>query len=85
MRFALAFCLLIALCTCADAAARARQGKSRHVIVRPSQAVMPGYASPAYVSPNGVRVFRDDSAPGGFRTDHDPPVSYDDPSKYGGP
>jgi hypothetical protein len=39
---------------------------------------------PVYVAPNGVRIYRDDSAPGGFRTDHDPPVSYNDPSKYGG-
>ena len=79
MRSGLAFCLLIALCASGNAATRAHHAKSRHVIVRPSQAVMP-----AYVTPRGARVYRDDSAPGGFRTDHDPPVSYDDPSKYGG-
>ena len=79
MRFGLALCLLIALCASGNAATRAHHAKSRHVIVRPSQAFMP-----AYVTPGGARVYRDDSAPGGFRTDHDPPVSYDDPSKYGG-
>lgn len=80
MRFSLALFLLIALCVSASAATKARHAKSRYIVVRPSQVV-----APAYVSPNGTRVFRDDSAPGGFRTDRDPPVSYDDPSKYGGP
>ena len=80
MRSGLAFILLIALCASANAATRAHHAKSRYAIVRPSQAVVPGY-----VTPNGVRIYRDDSAPGGFRTDHDPPVSYDDPSKFGGP
>ena len=89
MRSGLALFLLIALCASASAATRARHANSRYVIVRPNQAVLPGYGnpaygSPAYVTPNGARVFRDDSAPGGFRTDGDPPVSYDDPSKYGG-
>jgi hypothetical protein len=79
MRFTLALFLLIALCISGNAAARTHHAKSRHVIVRPSQAVMP-----AYVTPRGVRVYRDDSAPGGFRTDHDEPVAYDDPSKFGG-
>ena len=45
----------------------------------PSQAVIPSYATPG-----GVRIYRDDSVPGGFRTDHDDPPSYDDPSKFGG-
>lgn len=80
MRYALAFCLLIALCAPGDAATRAHHAKSRYVIVRPNQAAV----DPAYVTPNGVRVYRDDSVPGGFRTDYDPPVSYNDPSKYGG-
>lgn len=80
MRLSLALFLLVALCVSGNAATRAHQAKSRHVIVRPSQAV-----TPAYVSPNGVRVYRDETVPGGFRTDHDPPVSYDDPSKFSGP
>jgi uncharacterized protein YdhG (YjbR/CyaY superfamily) len=79
MRSGLALFLLIALCTSGNAAARAHHAKSRHVIVRPGQA-----AVPAYVTSGGVRVYRDDSAPGGFRTDHDAPVAYDDPSKFGG-
>lgn len=79
MRSGLALFLLITLCASANAAARTHHAKSRHVIVRSSQAVMP-----VFVTPHGVRVYRDDSAPGGFRTDHDDPVSYNDPSKYGG-
>ncbi len=79
MRYIFALGILIALCNSGNAAARTHQAKSRHVIVRSSQAAMP-----VYVTPRGVRVYRDDSVPGGFRTDHDPPVSYDDSSKYGG-
>ncbi len=79
MRSGLALFLLIILCASASAATRAHHARSRHVIVRPSEATMP-----VYVAPNGARIYRDDSAPGGFRTDHDPPVSYNDPSKYGG-
>jgi hypothetical protein len=78
MRSLLALCLLIALCASANAAARAQYAKSRHVIVRPNQAVIPSYATPG-----GVRIYRDDSVPGG-RTDHDDPPAYDDPSKSGG-
>jgi hypothetical protein len=73
MRSVLALCL-IALCASANAHARSRQ-----VIVRPSHAVIP-----SYVTPGGVRIYRDDSAPGGLRTDHDAPPAYDDPSKFGG-
>jgi hypothetical protein len=80
MRSALALCLLIALCASANAAARARHAKSRRIIVRPSQAVIP-----SYVTPGGVRIYRDRSVPGGLRTDHDDPPAYDDPSKWGGP
>ena len=80
MRSGLALFLLIALCSSGIAATRTHHAKSRHVIIRPSQAAMP-----AYVTSSGARIYRDDSAPGGFRTDRDPPVSYDDPSKYGGP
>jgi hypothetical protein len=79
MRAGLALCLLIALCASADAAARARHAKSRHVIVRPGRVVIPSYATPG-----GRRIYRDDTAPGGLRTDHDDPPAYDDPSKFGG-
>ena len=79
MRSGLALCFLIALCASGNAATWAHHATLRHVIVRPSQAVMP-----ADVTPDGVRIYRDDSAPGGFRTDHDEPVAYDDPSKFGG-
>ncbi len=44
----------------------------------------PGIRSQAYVTPGGVRIYRDDSVPGGLRTDHDDPPSYNDPSKFGG-
>ena len=77
MRSGLALCLLIALC--ANAAARGHHARSRHGIVRPSQAVIPSYAAPG-----GVRIYRDDSVPGGLRTDHDDPPAYGDPSKFGG-
>jgi hypothetical protein len=74
MRSVLALCLLIALCASANAAARGHHAKSRHVIVRPSQAVIPRWCA----------VYRDDSVPGGLRSDHDDPPAYDDPSKFGG-
>jgi hypothetical protein len=79
MRSASALCLLIALCASANAAAGGHHAKSRHVIVRPSQVEIP-----SYVTPSGVRIYRDDSVPGGLRTDHDDPPSYNDPSKFGG-
>lgn len=79
MRSILAVCLLIVPCVSANAAPRGHHAKSRYVIVRPSQAVVP-----SYVAPSGTRIYRDDSVPGGFRTDHDPVPSYNDPSKYGG-
>jgi hypothetical protein len=79
MRSGLALCLLIALCASANTAARGYHAKSRHVIVRPSQAVIPSLATPG-----GVRIYRDDSVPGGLRTDRDDPPAYDDPSKFGG-
>jgi hypothetical protein len=40
--------------------------------------------NPGYVTPRGARVYRDDSVPGGWRTDHDDPPAYDDPSKFSG-
>ena len=79
MRSFLAVCLLIGLCAAANAAAGAHHAKSRDVIVRPNRAVIPSYAAPG-----GVRIYRDDSVPGGLRTDHDDPPAYDDPSKFGG-
>jgi len=79
MRAGLALCLLIALCASANAAARRHHAKSRDVIVRPSQDPVS-----SYVTPRGVRIYRDDSVPGGLRTDHDDPPSYDDPSRFGG-
>jgi hypothetical protein len=79
MRSGLALCLLIALCASVNAAARGHHAKSRLVIVRPSQAVIP-----SFTAPGGVRIYRDDSSPGGLRTDHDDPPAYDDPSKFGG-
>jgi hypothetical protein len=79
MRFSLALFLLMTLCASANAASRPHHARWRHAFVQPSPAFMPGY-----VSPNGVRIYRDDTAPGGYRTSGDPPVSYNDPSKYGG-
>jgi hypothetical protein len=79
MRSVLAICVLIALCASANAAATGHHAKSRHVIVRPGQTPMP-----AYVTPNGVRLYRDGSVPGGLRTLHDDPPAYNDPSKFGG-
>jgi hypothetical protein len=79
MHFVLVLGLLIALCTSANAAVSGHHAKSRQVIVRPSQA-----ASPSYVTPEGVRIYRDDSVSGGLRTDHDDPPAYEDPSKFGG-
>jgi len=78
MRSVLALGLLIALSASANAAAGRHHAKSPHVIVRPSQAVIPSYATPG-----GVQIYRDDSVPGGLRTYHDDPPAYDDPSKFG--
>jgi hypothetical protein len=67
--------MIIALCVSANAAARKPQAQSRQVIA-------PGRAVPAGdVTPSGARVFRDNSVPGGWRTDHDDPPAYNDPSK----
>jgi hypothetical protein len=78
MRSVLALGLLIALCASANAATGRHHATSQHVIVRPGQAVIP-----SYVTPDGLRIYRDDSVPGGVRTDHDDPPAYDDPSKFG--
>ena len=79
MRSVLALCLLVSLSASANAAARGHHDKSRLVGVRSSHA-----AIPEYVTPNGARIYRDDSVPGGLRTDHDDPPAYDDPAKFGG-
>ena len=79
MRSVLALVLLIAFCASANAAAEGHRSKLRHVIIHPSQAMIPSYAAP-----DGVPIYRDDSVPGGLRTDHDDPPAYDDPSKFGG-
>jgi hypothetical protein len=78
MRSVLAVSFLVALCASANAAAR-HPAKPRDGIVRPGQAL-----TPAYVTPNGVQIFRDPSVPGGFRTLHDDPPAVNDPSKFGG-
>ena len=78
MRSVLVLGLFFALSASASGTAREHYDKSRHGIVRPSQAVIP-----SYVTPGGVRIYRDDSVPGGLRTDHDDPPAYDDPSKFG--
>ena len=79
MRYVLALGLLVALFAPASVA-RVNHSKPRHsVVVHPSQAMTPGY-----IGPGGVRIYRDDSVPGGFRTDHDDPPSYYDSSKFGG-
>jgi hypothetical protein len=79
MRSALAFCLMISLSVSAAATAKGPRDKSQHFVVRPNHAV-----SPAYVTPGGRQIYRDDSVPGGLRTNHDDPPAYDDPSKFGG-
>jgi hypothetical protein len=76
MRSVLALCMIIALCASANAAARKPQAQSRQGITGRTLAVTPGA-----VTPSGARVFRDNSVPGGWRTDHDDPPAYDDPSK----
>jgi hypothetical protein len=78
MRSVLALCLLIALCAAATAAPRGHHAQSRQPVIRPGPA-----ANPGFVTPHGSRVYRDDSVPGSWRTDHDDPPSYDDPSKFG--
>ena len=78
MHPALALCL-IALCTTSNASAREHHAMSRHVVAPHKED-----AIPRYVTPSGVWIYRDDSAPGGLRTNHDHPPAYDDPSKFGG-
>ena len=79
MRSVLALCIASVLCASAQAAPKRPQAQSRPVMSSPSQAV-----SPSYVTPRGARVYRDDSVWGGYRTDHDDPPAYNDPSRRGG-
>jgi hypothetical protein len=74
MRSVISLGFLIAFCASASAAG-VHHTKQRRVI---------SSSSPDYFTPSGARIYRDDSAPGGFRTDHDDPPSYDDPSRFGG-
>ena len=78
MRSVLALCLLIALCASANAAKVHHVRTRHHVIVRPSQTLIPAYA------PNGVPISREDSISGSRRTLHDDPPAYNDPSRFGG-
>jgi hypothetical protein len=91
MRFVVALGLFIAMCASAEAATVHHSNPRHHASVRHAYGVVPPFAVrpsqaeiPSYVTPNGVRIYRDDSVPGGLRTDHDPPPGYDDPSKFGG-
>jgi hypothetical protein len=79
MRYFLILGLLVALCNSADAAKRRHHVRSGDVIVHAGRA---GITS--FVSPGGARIYRDDSVPGGLRTDHDPLPAYNDPSRFGG-
>lgn len=67
--------MILALSASANAAAR----KPSRPAAAPTQPVTQGA-----ITPRGARVFRDNSAPGGWRTDRDEPPSYDDPSRRGG-
>ena len=78
MRPLLALCILIAFCAAADAAAGRHQAQQRQSVIRP------GPTTPIITTPDGARVYRDNSAPGGFRTDRDSVPAYDDPSKFSG-
>lgn len=79
MRSAFALVLLIGLCGPANATAEGHHLQLRHVVLRPSEVLIPGCATSG-----GEPIYRDDSALGGLRIDHDDPPAYDDPSKFGG-
>jgi hypothetical protein len=78
MRSLLVVCRLIVLCDPDNAFATEHRAKSRDVVGRNGHAV-----TPSQITPDGLRIYRDDSVPGGLRTDHDPLPSYDDPSRRG--
>ena len=77
MRSILIIGLLMTLWASANAATL-HHHRTRHHVVIP-----PGVASSFAAVPGGARIYRDDSVPGGLRTDHDDPPSYNDPSKSG--
>jgi len=77
MRSILIIGLLMTLWASANAATL-HHHRTRHHVVIP-----PGVASSFAAVPDGARIYRDDSVPGGLRTDHDDPPSYNDPSKSG--
>src|ERR1700688_1816806 len=78
MRSILVLGLLMTLCASANAATL-HHHRTRHHVVIP-----PGLASSFAAVPGGAQIYRDDSVPGGLRTDYDDPPSYNDPSKSGG-
>lgn len=78
MRSLLVLSFLLAVVASASAAPRSVSNRER------SPAVSVRGMQPAYVGPGGSRIYRDDSAPGGFRTDYDPPPAPNDPSRRGG-
>ena len=70
--------LLVVFAASASAAPRSTSSRER------SPPVSARGLQPTYVTPGGARIFRDDSVPGGYRTDYDPPPAPDDPSRRGG-
>lgn len=78
MRLFLVLSLLLVVFTPANAAPRNSSSRER------SPPVFVRGAQPSYVAPGGARIYRDDSVPGGFRTDYDPPPEPNDPSRRGG-
>jgi len=78
MRVVFGLCFLIGLCASANGAAGTHRN-FRHAIVRPGQAILPNC-----ITSGRVCIYRDNSVPGGLRTDHDDPPTYDDPSRFGG-
>ncbi|MGE0290494.1 MAG: hypothetical protein AB7I42_29425 [Bradyrhizobium sp.] len=79
MRSFMALCILMALFASANAAPRKPLAELRQAISHAGQA---GAASE--ITPLGRRVFRDPTAPGGWRADRNLVPSLRDPSKYGG-
>lgn len=77
MRSILILGLSLAFCVSANAAQTRRH-------VTPRTFTDPRSATPIYITPGGARIYRDPLVQGGFRTDHDDPPAYDDPSRFGG-
>jgi hypothetical protein len=78
MRSLFVLSLLVVLSAPGNASARGHHARSQNLIERSGQP-----ATSSQVTPGGLRIYRDDSVPGGLRTDHDPVPSYDDPSRRG--